>query len=71
MKRDSQTRASYLSAARGVLRRTTSDKHRIAFFKVFKKTQVLLVGKNGVIGFQAIFLEESLVTGLIWHMGAK
>lgn len=55
---------SYLSTTSCVLRRTTSNADCLGVLsKVFKQTHVLLLGKDCVIGLQAIFLKKGVITG--------
>lgn len=63
-----------LSTAGGVLGSTTGDQLSIVVLEeVLEEALVLLLGEDGVVGLEAVLLEESLVTeGLdIWNLGVS
>lgn len=55
---------TYLSAASSVLCRTSSDENSLVVLdQIVVQSEMLLFGKNSIIGFQLILLEELLVSG--------
>lgn len=53
----------YLCAASGVLRRTAGNEHSVVVLdQVVVEPEVLLFGENGIVGLQAVLLEELLIT---------
>lgn len=55
----------YLCAASRVLRCTASNEHGIVVFdQIIVKTEVLLFGQDGVVGFETVLLEQLLISVL-------
>lgn len=63
---------AYLSASCCVLSSTTRDQLRIAVLdKLLVEGHVLLLGENGVVGLEAVLLEESLISVCIQCSGQQ
>lgn len=54
---------AYLRASCSVLSGTTSDELGVVVLEqIFVETHVLLLGEDGVVGLQAVLLEELLIS---------
>jgi uncharacterized phosphosugar-binding protein len=68
----SQKKADYLSATSSVLSGTTSNQLGITMLEqFFVEAHVLLFGKDSIVGFESILLEEGVVTIAVvsWALG--
>lgn len=61
----SHEQGTYLGTSRRVLRSTTSDEFCVSLDEIIVDCHMLLFRKDGIVRFQAVFVEQRLVTASI------